>query len=648
MSFFRINSNSKVSTLFFIYSLGFTLFAVILMGLLYTFLEFREFKSNAALARNIFIESQKALVKSETEKVVEYINSRRLLLEEMIKKNLKDSNAENDLKEELKAEIRKIRFGSSGYIFVNTYDGHAVIIDSKKYQAGDDIWEMTDAHGLKVIQEEYKAAQRPGGDFISYHWKKLNSDEIAPKISFIKGIDDWKWMIGAGVYVDEIDAQLARDRKKLIDRVFTRILLSLTALLTIFLIVAIVSRWISRSIGHNFDVFIQKLSDAVKTGSKLNKDDYSLFELQVVSGNINNAIQNKIDAESLLRENEARFRTIFEHVPVLIAVLDNELNFQIGNYELTRSFSIRPNQRFDQSAFISLLTGSAVNRNLELLYEKFDGQFRTLELFIHDEPRTQNWAFFRTGTGENILVGYDITEIKDSHRKLKELNDTKDKYFSIISHDLQGPFNTIIGFSGILLEEYDEYPDEERKKFIRNINNSAVSMHKLLINLLTWARSQSGKIKVNPENFSMHEATQQVVDVLKSQAEKKSIQLFNRVDKAYFAFADLSMTSTIIQNLAANAVKFTGNRGTIEINAVVSGDKIRVSVKDNGIGIGKDALDKIFELDDSKKQYGTDNETGTGLGLVICKEFVEKMNGRIWAESEVGRGTTFYFTLNLP
>ncbi len=173
MSFFRINSNSKVSTLFFIYSLGFTLFAVIVMGLLYTFLEFREFKSNAALARNIFIESQKALVKSETEKVVEYINSRRLLLEEMIKKNLKDNSAENDLKEELKAEIRKIRFGSSGYIFVNTYDGHAVIIDSKKYQAGDDIWEMTDAHGLKVIQEEYKAAQRPGGDFISYHWKKL-------------------------------------------------------------------------------------------------------------------------------------------------------------------------------------------------------------------------------------------------------------------------------------------------------------------------------------------------------------------------------------------------------------------------------------------------------------------------------------------
>ncbi len=642
------------------------MFAVVIMGLGYVYLEFRGFRTSTAQTKRHFIESQKSVVKAETEKVVDLINFRRHAIEEKMRKDLRDriyqgygimenlyrtnknkmsheqikqmfrdvlrpirfnngrgyfflvsmdgteelypiapqfegknlldlrdekgnyvirdeinlikkegegfvtdfwtkpgidsvmiypktsfiklfepmnlyigcgeylDNIEKDIQEEVKETIRRIRFGSDGYIFVNTYDGHAVIIDSKKFKPGDYIWEMTDAKGLKVIQEEYKAVQNPGGGFINYHWKKLNSDVVAPKISFIKGIKEWKWMVGAGIYVDEIDQQIASERKQLIKKVAIRILLSFGLLIIILLVVTMFARWISRSIDENFEVFMHKLSWSVKTGSKLSEEDYSLHELRMFSADINEVIQTKNDAERII--------------------------------------------------------------------------------------------------------------IKDQH-KLKELNDTKDKYFSIISHDLQGPFNTIIGFSDILLKEYNEYSDDERRKFIANINHSAVSMHKLLINLLTWARSQSGKIRVNPEKFSLHEVAQNVVDVLKTQAGIKSIDLANQVDVSCHVFADKSMTSTIIQNLTSNAVKFTGAGGCITINAMVSNNKTIVTISDTGIGIKKESLEKIFELDDTKKQYGTDNETGTGLGLVICKEFVEKMQENIWAESVVGKGTTFYFTL---
>jgi signal transduction histidine kinase len=184
-------------------------------------------------------------------------------------------------KREVVEHIRTIRFGEEGYIFINTYDGIAVLIDSEIYKEGDNIWEMTDPDGQKVIQAEFAAAQKPEGDFIWYKWKKLSSGEIFPKVSFIKGIDEWQWIVGGGVYTDEIESVIAAERSVLNKALMQKLFLSLFILLSILLLIFFAARHISSRIKRNFDTFTDSLSQAVHKGQPMNENDYNLTELKL-------------------------------------------------------------------------------------------------------------------------------------------------------------------------------------------------------------------------------------------------------------------------------------------------------------------------------------------------------------------------------
>ncbi len=235
--------------------------------------------------------------------------------------------------------------------------------------------------------------------------------------------------------------------------------------------------------------------------------------------------------------------------------------------------------------------------------------------------------------------------LKESEANLRESNKTKDKFFSIIAHDLRGPFNTMLGFSEILNKKFDKYSTIEKKKILCIINEDLQNTYKLLENLLYWSRSQRGIVDFKPETINLYLLSEESIELLSQTAENKSIKLINQIPEKIYIYADIDMLSTIIRNLISNAIKFTNTGGEIVIKAEYNYKLTKITVSDNGCGISKDIQLKLFDISESISTKGTKNETGTGLGLILCKEFVEKHGGNIWVESEVGQGSSFSFTI---
>ena len=251
---------------------------------------------------------------------------------------------------------------------------------------------------------------------------------------------------------------------------------------------------------------------------------------------------------------------------------------------------------------------------------------------------------------DNSFLGYigscyDITEIKDNELKLIELNATKDKFFSIIAHDLRSPFNSVIGFSEHLLELIEKKEYENIELYANIILQSSNRAMDLLTNLFEWSQSQSGRMELHPEDFPMIPLIKEQIVLYKDIAEQKSITITNSLTPDIRVNADKAMIKSLLRNLISNAIKFTPSGGKIAILAVEKQNEIIVSVSDNGIGISKAGINNLFSIGHSYSTPGTNKEKGTGLGLILCQEYIKKNNGKIWVESEPGKGTTFYFSI---
>jgi signal transduction histidine kinase len=235
--------------------------------------------------------------------------------------------------------------------------------------------------------------------------------------------------------------------------------------------------------------------------------------------------------------------------------------------------------------------------------------------------------------------------IISKNQELKELNVTKDKFFSIIGHDLGNQFNIIIGFSEVLVSDFKNMDSRKIENHLTNIYNSSRLAHELLDNLLTWAKIQTKAIKYNPEVFDLQAKIADTIEFLEGASAKKSIRIKVANKQQMFVYADVNMFSAVIRNLVSNAIKFTHEQGAIVIQLQGKEDFCEISVKDNGVGISEENIHKIFRIDSNHSTHGTNGEKGTGLGLILCKEFVEQHNGKIWVESVVDKGSRFIFTL---
>ncbi len=238
-------------------------------------------------------------------------------------------------------------------------------------------------------------------------------------------------------------------------------------------------------------------------------------------------------------------------------------------------------------------------------------------------------------------------KVEERTTQLRELNATKDKFFSIIAHDLKNPFNALMGFSTLLLDDYDAFDDDERKDLIQTMSDASENAYKLLENLLEWSRSQTGSIKWHPDIIRLDEIADLTINLLKNQAMNKDINIQGVVPANTTAYADGNMITTVIRNLMSNALKYTPKGGEVKLYANQQKEYVEITIEDNGVGIRKEDLDKLFRIDVNFSTNGTNNEMGTGLGLILCREFVDKNNGKIWVESEEGKGSKFKFTLPL-
>ncbi len=254
----------------------------------------------------------------------------------------------------------------------------------------------------------------------------------------------------------------------------------------------------------------------------------------------------------------------------------------------------------------------------------------------------------------NQQMQQDAEKIIRLNEELQDAIASRDKFFSIIAHDLKNPFLTLLNNSEMLMRYYDRIDEHKKIELITNIKQASQSTYNLLENLLQWSRAQMGHLQVHLELHDITEIAYKVISLVHPLAQNKNIQIVNSIPEKSFIFCDIEMTSTILRNLLTNAIKFSNSESKIEIglSEVIFKqyyDKKKpfsvFFVRDYGVGIESEKLDKLFSISDIEASKGTDNEKGSGLGLIIVKEFVEKQSGEIWVDSKVGVGTTVYFSL---
>ncbi|MCD6179303.1 MAG: CHASE domain-containing protein [Bacteroidales bacterium] len=355
-----------------------------------------------------------------------------------------------------------------------------------------------------------------------------------------------------------------------------------------------------------------------------------------------------------IKENEQELRAIFHSLNSLIIEYDEEGRY-IKIPTSNTALLIRPKEEMLQKTISDIFN----KEEADFFHSAIKKCLKTKNL-VQIEYSLQigadkKWFATRISWKSEhrvIFHAVDITEQKnarekiiESEKRLKALNATKDKLFSIIAHDLKSPFNIILGYSDLLKSEYKQFEPHQRTKLINNIYESSKNAFNLVENLLLWANSQSDNIKLSKESLNLKKLIIESIEAHQFAAENKNITIEINVPPQLNINADKFTLQTIIANLFNNAIKFTYAKGKIIIDVKQIEGAVEICITDNGIGISEEVLPKLFQVNDNISTLGTENEKGTGLGLLLCKEFVEKYNGKIWAESEPEKGSKFCFTI---
>jgi two-component system sensor histidine kinase/response regulator len=397
----------------------------------------------------------------------------------------------------------------------------------------------------------------------------------------------------------------------------------------------------------------RKTHSLVKKFPVFNEKD-QLLGVASISRDISNYKQALAD----LHESESRYRLLVENQNEGIGLLDKELNFIFANPSAENIFGVEKG-KINGNSLIQFLPkdmrktirkqfpeiGEDKKKNLELEIVQHTGSKRLMDITISPHFRDDSFLGFFT-------VFRDITDwkkaendLKSSERILREANAAKDKFFSIIAHDLKNPFHSIQGFADLLIKHYSSYDQEEVLTIIKMIRDASRQAYNILENLLHWSRAQTGRIRFEAVETDINELVDQTMLLMESSAKEKNISLINQVNKGTHAFCDPKMISTVIRNLISNGIKFTRPTGKVTVSAKPKGKSLEIYVSDNGAGIEEENAKKLFHIDSSFSTSGTANEEGTGLGLILCKEFAEINNGTLTFTSKPGKGTTFVISL---
>jgi PAS domain S-box-containing protein len=375
-------------------------------------------------------------------------------------------------------------------------------------------------------------------------------------------------------------------------------------------------------------------------------------------------ISERKNAEQMLKEAHDELESFFDNAMVGIAVLKGGRYIHRVNRTIVDMFGYENEEEFKGKSvrnwhisdkhfedFGKQFYNSLVNHTVEevdVRLKKKDGTYTWVAMYGRAMDRAVP-ADLDKGV---VWVLRDINNRKEieftlneQNRKLAEANATKNKFFKIIGHDLKSPIGQIVNFASLIEDNFEHYSDADLIKFIKLMKETSFNSLKLLDNLLTWASSQANSISFQPIECNLHYAVETTIELLRRNAGEKNIEIVNQIDSEIELFADRNMLSTILRNLISNAVKFTFENGSVTISAVQGSNQTVISIADNGCGISDSTKEKLFKIESGVSTRGTNNEKGTGLGLILCKEFVDKHNGEIWIKSEEGKGSVFSFSI---
>ncbi len=560
---------------------------------------------------------------------------------------------EGDMKKGTKQYVKNIHYGINQKIFINNTNGTALVSSSKQYKEGENILDLKDQSGFGVIRAEIKASKNPEGGFTTFDWINDDTNEVGKCISFVKSYPEWNWVVGAWFDISLIETNISESIQKMKKAQIKKAASILVLILLMHIIILLIFRYVTNKTKRNTATFIQLFKKAIHTNTSIEKRELSYTEFHTIADATNEIIDNKKLSDEELRKSELQFKSLFEIAPIMILGIDPNMKITLWNNECEKvtGYSLSDIQAVDKPMKMMMKYDEEYQALLSHLSNP-DGQF--FEYTIIDknkEERNQFWAGFKSPSGLVIGVGYDttkltktLTELNITADKLQEANHTKDKFLSIIAHDLKNPFNAIVGFSDLLCSSYSDLDDETKLDIIKDIQHSAKLNFNLLEKMLEWAMSQSDHIPYKPQDLDLHSIINESSSFASYQASQKKIQIKNNTSENTFIFADENMLTSLLRNLISNAIKFTSENGEVQIKTEELDEEIKISIKDNGVGMSQDNIDKLFRTDTKVQTSGTSDEKGTGLGLLICKEFVDKHKGNIWVESELGSGSEFIMT----
>ena len=384
-------------------------------------------------------------------------------------------------------------------------------------------------------------------------------------------------------------------------------------------------------------------------------------DIKSVVLNVRDVTERK-QAEEKLKASEIKYKELVETADIAILIDDEDGFFKFFNNKFCEIFGytrkeidrlpIRRLVHPDDVEFVMSYHDNRVRGEKVIAKYEFRGIRKngtTVHLMVSVVPVKSNDKII----GSQSYI-WDITErkhaeqiINENEIQLRELNATKDKLFSIIAHDLRSPFNGILGFSELLIENIKDFELVESEKYLGIINSSAKNTLNLLDNLLNWAKSQTGQIAFKPKKIILASIISETLELSQAIAIGKSISLSHKDPCEIKVYADKNMLKIVLRNLISNAIKFTKSGGNIDVLAIKNQNQVEIAISDNGIGMNEETINKLFSIETNKTTIGTENETGSGLGLILCKELIEKQGGKIWVESELGKGSIFKFSLPL-
>lgn len=613
-----------------------------------------------------------------------------------------------DIQREVKDRISQIRYGENGYIFVLGYDLTLLVNPMQPHFVGQNRLDLTDADGVKVAQENVKAAQKPGGDFVRYRWEKPSVGKPCPKISYVKGIDDWGWAIGTGVYIDEIESIIAEKRAQLGVHVILQLLQVGGVLLVVVLIAFVFSGRIFRKLQTSLEVFVSFFKRTTSEDAYVDLESINFSELQHLASSANSMIdKRKAIEKNLLDENterklaEDRLGAINQCLLSLGADYDENIHKLTGLIGTVMNATCAVYNRLDRGMLCArgrwntpddflhednpdghicydVIQGakgqSTLIRNLQdTSYAESDINVLKYDLhtyygrpvFLKDKAIASICVVYQCdfvpSKADEELIGIIASAISvEEQRKEAQTaleyareqadasNEAKSQFLANMSHEIRTPMNAIVGFSDILGEEI---LDEVHKEYVDIIRSSTMSLLTVINDILDLSKIEAGKVDIEISRCRLSEILKGIDALMNPHAKTKGLEFkIHCCDEIpENILTDSDRLGQCLINLTNNAVKFTDS-GHVYLNVSVEKyndkDFIRFDVEDTGPGIPDEKQQTVFESFTQADGSATRKFGGTGLGLTITKMLAELLGGSISLSSSVGKGSVF--TLLIP